>query len=220
MNTKSTLILMLIALTIFPTATCAAEQKAAEDIETYIAQTKKRIEDFYDDLLIETKQRAEEQIISFREQEKAKLYETAIYFKDYAYVHNSYTKLEDGAMFPTKKLNAYQDRIDQYNKRVEELLELSIENLKNQRDHALNSTIPYLEKQLIKDIDKLQPTPGLITGIAYSRDKQLAIIGSQIFQPQDTIQGAKIIKITPDSIVFQKDDKTWTKKIGQSIITH
>ncbi len=58
-------------------------------------------------------------------------------------------------------------------------------------------------------------TPGVpvAKGVVTSEDRKYAIIGTQMVQEGDTVQGATIIKINPDSVEFEKDGKRWIQEV-------
>jgi hypothetical protein len=53
----------------------------------------------------------------------------------------------------------------------------------------------------------------VVRGIVYSEDRPFAIIGIEMMREGEVDQGATIVKINPDSVVFEKDGKTWTQKV-------
>jgi hypothetical protein len=53
----------------------------------------------------------------------------------------------------------------------------------------------------------------VVKGIVYSEDKSCAVVGDQIVSAGDTVGGATIVKINPDSIEFTTGDKNWTQKV-------
>jgi hypothetical protein len=53
-----------------------------------------------------------------------------------------------------------------------------------------------------------------VRGILYSHDKPSAVIGNKIVHLNDKIDGATVVKIGMDSVVFEKNGKRWTKKVA------
>ena len=53
----------------------------------------------------------------------------------------------------------------------------------------------------------------VVKGIVYSEDKSSAIVGERIVSAGDTVGGATIVKINPDSVEFTMGDKKWTQKV-------
>jgi hypothetical protein len=57
------------------------------------------------------------------------------------------------------------------------------------------------------------PDDLVVKGITYSEDRRFAVIGTQTTQEGDTILGATIVEITPNSVVFERDGKRWTQEV-------
>ncbi len=53
----------------------------------------------------------------------------------------------------------------------------------------------------------------VVKAIVYSEDKPSAVINEEVVFEGDQIQGATIVKISPDSVEFEKDAKKWTQKV-------
>jgi hypothetical protein len=53
----------------------------------------------------------------------------------------------------------------------------------------------------------------VVKGIVYSEDNPSAVIGERIVSAGDTVAGATIVKINPDSVDFAMGDKKWTQKV-------
>ncbi|MGB7582764.1 MAG: hypothetical protein WBL85_10000 [Sedimentisphaerales bacterium] len=52
-----------------------------------------------------------------------------------------------------------------------------------------------------------------VKGIVYSEDNPSAIVGDRIVSAGDTVAGATIVKINPDSVDFAVGDKKWSQKV-------
>jgi len=52
-----------------------------------------------------------------------------------------------------------------------------------------------------------------VRGISYSDDRRFAVIGTETMQEGDIIQGATIVEINPNNVVFEKDGKRWTQEV-------
>jgi hypothetical protein len=53
----------------------------------------------------------------------------------------------------------------------------------------------------------------VVKGIVYSEDKSCAVVGNRVISVGDTVEGATIVKINPDSVEFTMGDKNWTQKV-------
>jgi len=65
------------------------------------------------------------------------------------------------------------------------------------------------QQEVIVDIHGVPVAKGVVT----SEDRKYAIIGTQMVQEGDTVEGATIIKINPNSVEFEKDGKRWTQEV-------
>jgi len=52
-----------------------------------------------------------------------------------------------------------------------------------------------------------------VKGILYSHDRPAAVIGTRIAHVGDVIAGAKVIRITRDTVEFEKDGRKWTQSV-------
>jgi len=52
-----------------------------------------------------------------------------------------------------------------------------------------------------------------VKGILYSRDNPAAIVGTQIVHQGDVVSGAKVLKITKNTVEFELDGKKWEQNI-------
>jgi hypothetical protein len=53
----------------------------------------------------------------------------------------------------------------------------------------------------------------VVKGIVYSEDNPCAVVGDRIVSAGDTVAGATVVKINPDSVDFAMGDKKWTQKV-------
>lgn len=54
-----------------------------------------------------------------------------------------------------------------------------------------------------------------VRGILFSTDKPSAVIGNKILHLNDKINGATLVQIDRDFVVFEKDGKRWKKKVAE-----
>ncbi len=55
----------------------------------------------------------------------------------------------------------------------------------------------------------------IVRGIVWSEDTPAAIIGTQIIYQGQTVNDATVVKISRDSVEFEKDGKKWTQKVSK-----
>jgi hypothetical protein len=53
----------------------------------------------------------------------------------------------------------------------------------------------------------------VVKGIVYSEDNPCAVVGDRIVSAGDTVNGATVVKINPDSVEFAAGDKKWSQKV-------
>lgn len=53
----------------------------------------------------------------------------------------------------------------------------------------------------------------VVKGIVYSEDNSSAVVGDRIVSVGDTVAGATVVKINPDSVDFAMGDKKWSQKV-------
>ncbi len=73
-------------------------------------------------------------------------------------------------------------------------------------------------RQKVTTVENPEPTPAdsgiIVRGIAWSEDNPAVIVGTEIYYLGQVVHNAKIIKITTDSVEFEKDGKTWIQKVS------
>lgn len=82
--------------------------------------------------------------------------------------------------------------------------------VKIKQELALVAQIPQMEKQLADLQPRPQPKKGLAINGIYIQDNHhpIALIGEQMYEENDTVQGFIIAKITADSVILiDKDTK-------------
>jgi hypothetical protein len=53
----------------------------------------------------------------------------------------------------------------------------------------------------------------VVKGIVYSEDNPCAVVGDRIVSAGDIVDGATVVKISPDSVEFAAGDKKWSQKV-------
>ena len=87
-------------------------------------------------------------------------------------------------------------------------------------DNSANSPVPLPNKEKIinKIIKSASERSRSVGGICYSTDKQSAIIDEKVMYEGDIIDGATIVKIYKDKVVFAKNGRKWIQKIKRERI--
>ncbi len=60
----------------------------------------------------------------------------------------------------------------------------------------------------------VEATDVLVRGIVWSDDNPAAIIGTEIVYQGQTVHDVTVVKITRDSVEFERDGKKWTQKVA------
>jgi hypothetical protein len=64
-----------------------------------------------------------------------------------------------------------------------------------------------------KELKIQTPDVLVVKGITYSEDRKFVVIGTETFREGDTVRGATIIKINPNSVEFERDGKRWIQEV-------
>jgi len=59
------------------------------------------------------------------------------------------------------------------------------------------------------------PIRGTVKGIVFFEGKGVALVGGDLVREGDSVLGVKIVKISPDFVLFDKQDKQWKQVVGQ-----
>ena len=78
-----------------------------------------------------------------------------------------------------------------------------------------NATVPVVKRSDSSQENGISDSTSalIVKGIVFSQNKPSAIINNEILTEGQVINGAKIAKITKDSVEFQMDDKRWTQGV-------
>ena len=57
-----------------------------------------------------------------------------------------------------------------------------------------------------------------VTSILYSTDKPSVVIGERIVYLNQEVNGAVIVEINTDNVVFEKEGRRWTQKLAEEMI--
>jgi len=189
------------------------------EIERYISQSKKGTESYYANRLKELKLQAEEEIKQSEKSEMDAIADAAVsvdvLLGTYGFIPANYIKNENGLMLPKEQVALAESRIAEKKKKILENLEQDEAKLEKRKKHALTVGLADVEKRLKDNAFKPKPKPthGVVIGIVYSEDKQIALIDKEVVRPGDTIHGVKVVKIHQDNVEFEKNGKVWKQKV-------
>ena len=92
----------------------------------------------------------------------------------------------------------------------------AVASVKNQIDWEVPPPLPenFRDPMVFGSSTKTQQDAGpVVKGIVYSEDNPSAVIGDRIVNVGDTVNGAKIVKINPNSVEFAAGDKKWSQEV-------
>ncbi|MHC4618700.1 MAG: hypothetical protein ACYTEQ_13215 [Planctomycetota bacterium] len=233
MERKKLTIWLFMALTASSYMVYAADEKQKQqsittprdrlqDIEKYIPQSREMIELYYANRLKLLKLQAEEEIKLFEKSEMDALASAAvppfILLATRGFIPPNYIEDKNGLMLPKEQVALAESRIAEKKKEILKSLELDITSLEKRKKHSLTVGLADIEKHLKEDAlrPKPKPTHGVVRGIVYGKDKQIALIDKEMVGPGETIHGVKVVKIHADSVEFEMNGKVWKQKVRET----
>jgi len=99
-------------------------------------------------------------------------------------------------------------------------LQLDLSRHQQYRLRAL-SNLEETEKNLRKDVLTVaspaqQQPKAVVSATAYVEKNWIAMIGDKVVHEGDTIANVKILKIDEKKVQFEKNDQTWSQKLGEN----
>jgi hypothetical protein len=191
------------------------EKKAEQVKEGYVGREQRLIEQYYQNQIDQLRQQAEAELKQFEQEQKdqeAIRENSAEYLK---YKLGGYPGGESGVTPEQAKATA-ESRTAEEKKQIAAKLEQAIAELQKQKEYRLSS-LGRLQQQLKESVRQPESKGRLIVnGIAYSKDRQTAMIGGQIVRKGDVIDGTRIVEIQRRKVEFEKNGKTWTQGVGET----
>jgi len=122
----------------------------------------------------------------------------------------------------------HQERSDQLLS-DDELNEMEQQRAQSEKDirARTQSEIDYLKQRKARELENIgKPfdprslvsiqTRGTLNGIVFYENKGAALILGQIVYENDEIENARVVKIWPDYVEFEKQGKKWKQEVGQT----
>jgi len=216
------LILTFLSLT----ASIHAATRQSPETEKYISVRRQAIENYYTGRVSELRLRAQANIRMLETVEKPK--SICVGFDEWAELAETILQINGGetqsyGLFkPANKTAAERLAIalSGIAKRKNDILadwEWQTIGLERQKNYALTTGLEKLEKRLQANLQATEPpkTTGIIAGIIYSTDNPTAIIDNTVVHQNETINGAKVVRIYKDKVEFEKNSRTWTQQIRE-----
>ena len=219
-------------------------QQQSEQIAIYISRLQKSIENNYVARLAElqARQQAAVRLLKVADKdiyallsERAKVSEVVLHINDYGFDTPWYLQAKTERLLQPKGIifnRGYPERVkssarqfavaeSRAEQRKNEILagfDWAFAQLQIEKEYALSVRLAGLGRQLNKNLaaDKPEPKRGIVTGIIYSEDCPVAIVGGKIIHEKDSTDGVTVVKICPDRVEFKKGPRTWSQKVQQS----
>jgi len=123
-----------------------------------------------------------------------------------------------GNLLSDKELNALEERRAEKEKTIRERFGYEINSLQEQSASAMEQqpASPGQRPEAAPRVPAKTIVPGTVTGIVLCENKGAALVNGRIVRENDVVQGIKVIKVTPDSVAFDKQGKQWTQQVGQA----
>jgi hypothetical protein len=122
-----------------------------------------------------------------------------------------------GKLLSDEELAAFEKQRAEKEKAVRARADAEIKSVKTQEVAAPESRTT--ENRRAEGQSRL-PAPksarGIVTGIVFCDNKGAALVNGEIVRENDTILGAKVVKILPDYVEFEKQGSSWKQIVGQT----
>jgi hypothetical protein len=192
------------------------EEKKERAKEVYVDRQQRIIEQYYQTQIELLQRQADAELKQFeqtQEDQEAIRENSPEYLK---YKLGGYPRGESGVT-PEEAKKAAESRTAEEKKRIAAKLEEAIAELQKQKEQRL-SMLGRLQQQLKEAVRPPEAKARLVvSGIAYSKDRQTAMIGGEIVRKGETIDGIRIVDIQRRKVEFEKDGKTWTQGVGEAL---
>jgi hypothetical protein len=120
-------------------------------------------------------------------------------------------EVPSGSLLSEEELAEIEKQRAENEKAIRDKAEQELKSLEEQRAIAAG--------QEVESKPRL-PTPtlvaGTVTGIVFFENKGAALLFGDIVRENDVIRGVKVLKVLPDYVEFEKQDKKWKQAVGQA----
>jgi|GEM_PF-4362950 len=232
--------LWIIAIVIFVFGTVcvsyAGQSPQAEEVEQYIDTLRRRIESFYEIEINEVLRRQEGLLRHIEVADKtpfASMPDQADLAREVLRLSNFQTEdnlrredisrfsgkygIRQRLVFAPRDFASARTSLAQVESRGVDQAQWQILNLQQKRDYALNVRLPQLKRQLLVDEAAEPEVINKLTGIIYSPESPVAVIGGKIVKTGQIVANHKVVAIHKESVELKKDGNVLTLKPGYSL---
>ena len=211
-NRNSVLVIFIIGVIAVGLAN-ADEGQSGAAMSKYTAHQKKYIETYYDRRIAQLKRSADRQARQMAQTENDKLHQEALIERErrinYWGFANPETLTSPARQETTKSL------IEDRKKAIEMKLATSIENMEKKKSGDLKRLADRAKKPQATRAGRPKQPRGVITGIAYSVDTFMVLLGNQIYSEGETVDEIKLVKIHRGKVEFEKNGERWSQRIQE-----
>jgi len=183
------------------------------EIDRYIASQRQQTEIWYESLVEDAVFRAEARFREFEQDELERLAYQELVRR--TYLRDNHFDIPPGPVLSEQQINTAEERIAKKHEEIAAELQRAIERLDERMEYILNALLPELEARL--RLDAVTPAPvtptEMVTGIVYSADKALALVGGTIVCAGNEIAGVEIAAIEPHAVVFKRGETRWEQGV-------
>ena len=241
-NPIVSLLMVVAASLILCGIATAVEQNKSEQvsqIEKYISEQRQQIEDFYARRFTELQLRLDAELRLLETSKNGKTIRAGFArWADYteAVLQINNCNIPEKSFFAESKWTAQRGRLtfleqlalntqrlaeaeDSIARKKNDIItnyEWALAELEIQKRYALTVQLTELKQRLKeKPAKPAEPTRGMLQGIVYSKQKPSALIEGKVVHEGDRLHKVKVTKINKDSVVFEKNNKTWKQKVRE-----
>jgi hypothetical protein len=242
-------VLILILGCFFVVVACKAEGKELdqqrnkfEEIEKYISEQRRNIEEYYKNQKFELEQRSQSEVRLLKVAdsavfasltEQADVAKMVLHINNYGYAAPWYLMNRTEEMLKLKGARGDEkcriqkgpeqfviarSQIAEIENRILAKSEWEIIRLEKWKENALTVYLSELKKRLEEQLLKpeTKETLGMVTGIIHSKERPSAIVDRIIVHEGDKVHGVTIIQIRRDKVALEKNGIKWEQEVRQS----
>jgi hypothetical protein len=184
----------------------ADEGQSDVAVSKYTAHQEKYIETYYDRRIAQLKRRAARQVRQTEQAENNTLKEQALIERERRINYWGFANPE--TLTSPKQQEATKRRIKNGTTAIESKLAIAIENMEKRKASDLKRLADRPHKPQAARPDRLEQPRGIVTGIAFSTDTPMVLLGNKIYGEGETADGVKIVKIHLGKVEFEKNGES------------
>jgi hypothetical protein len=125
-------------------------------------------------------------------------------------------EVPSGSLLSEEELAEIEKQRAENEKAIRTRVEQELKSLEEQRALATEAIETGQAVESQPRLPTPAPTAGTVTGIVFCENKGAALLFGDIVRENDVIRGVRVLKILPDYVEFEKQDKKWKQMVGQT----